>query len=94
MHLLGAQVLKPVHPATKLCTPGAVCTLNFEHCQGMLNWMKHEERPIIEMTIMFVTYKQDKTKCPTLWTEGPLEFDFLMFMEFLVMFWCFSMITS
>ena len=31
MHLPGAQVLKPVHPATKTGTPGAGCTLNFEH---------------------------------------------------------------
>ena len=31
MHLPGAQVRKPVHPATKLCTLGAGCTLNFEH---------------------------------------------------------------
>ena len=32
MHLPGARVLKPVYPATKLCTPGAGCNLNFEHC--------------------------------------------------------------
>ena len=32
MHLTGAQVLKSVHPATKMYTPGAGCTLNFEHC--------------------------------------------------------------
>ena len=32
MHLPGAQVLKPVHLATKTCTPGAGCTLNFEYC--------------------------------------------------------------
>ena len=24
----GAQVLKPVHPAINMCTPGAGCTLN------------------------------------------------------------------
>ena len=34
MHLPGAEVLKSVHPATKMCTPGAGCTLNFEHCVG------------------------------------------------------------
>ena len=26
------QVLRPVHPAAKMCTPGAGCTLNFELC--------------------------------------------------------------
>ena len=31
MHLLGAQVQRPVHPASKMCTLGAGCTLNFEH---------------------------------------------------------------
>ena len=51
MHLLGAQVLKPVHPATKMCTPGAGCTLNFEHCigpilktQGMLAVFNHSHQ--------------------------------------------------
>ena len=37
MHLPGAQVLKPVHLATKTCTPGARCTLNF-HTKGQ-NWV-------------------------------------------------------
>ena len=32
MFLPGAQVRKSVHPASKLCTPGAGCTLNFGHC--------------------------------------------------------------
>ena len=32
MHTPGAQVSKCVHPATKMCTSGAGCTLNFEHC--------------------------------------------------------------
>ena len=32
MHLPDEQVQKHVHPATKMCTPGAGCTLNFEHC--------------------------------------------------------------
>ena len=32
MHTPGAQVLKSVHPAAKLCTQGAGCTLYFEHC--------------------------------------------------------------
>ena len=31
MHLPCAQLIKPVHPANKMCTPGAGCTLNFEH---------------------------------------------------------------
>ena len=31
MHSPGAQVSKCVHPAAKLCTPGAGCTLNFEY---------------------------------------------------------------
>ena len=32
MHLLDAEVLKPVHPTTEMCTPGAECTLNLvEH---------------------------------------------------------------
>ena len=34
MHLPGAQVRKYVHPASKLCTPGAGCTLKFEHCNA------------------------------------------------------------
>ena len=32
MHTPGAQVLKFVHPAAKICTQSAGCTLNFEHC--------------------------------------------------------------
>ena len=32
MHVLGAHVSKPVHPAVEMCTRGAGCTLNFEHC--------------------------------------------------------------
>ena len=32
LHTLGAQVMKSVHPAAKVCTPGAGCILNFEHC--------------------------------------------------------------
>ena len=35
MHLPGAQVLKYVHPATKMCTPGVGRTLNFRHCGDM-----------------------------------------------------------
>ena len=31
MHTPGAQVMKPVHPAAKMYTQGAGCTLNFEH---------------------------------------------------------------
>ena len=33
MHLPGVQVITPLHPATKMCTPVAGCTLNFEHCR-------------------------------------------------------------
>ena len=35
MHTPGAQMLKSVHPAAKMCTGGAACTLNFEHCYAM-----------------------------------------------------------
>ena len=35
VHSPGAQVSKCVHLAAKLCTPGAGCTLNFEHCNVM-----------------------------------------------------------
>ena len=31
MYTPGAQVLKLVHPAAKICTQGAGCILNFEH---------------------------------------------------------------
>ena len=34
MHPLGAQVLKSMHPAAKMCTQGAGCTLNFQHCHN------------------------------------------------------------
>ena len=30
MHTPGAQVLKSMHPAAKMCTQGAGCTLNFD----------------------------------------------------------------
>ena len=33
MHPPGAQVLKYVHPAAKMCTQGAGCNLNFGHGQ-------------------------------------------------------------
>ena len=32
VHSPGAQVAKCVHPGAKWCTPGAGCTLDFEHC--------------------------------------------------------------
>ena len=35
VHTPGAQVLTSVHPAVKMCTHGAECTLNFEHCTAM-----------------------------------------------------------
>ena len=35
MHPPGAHVLKSVHPAAKMCTQGAGCTLNFEHWKLM-----------------------------------------------------------
>ena len=31
VHLPDAHKFKSVHPAAKICTPGAGCTLNFEH---------------------------------------------------------------
>ena len=31
MHMPGAQGLKSMHPAGKMSTQGAGCTLNFEH---------------------------------------------------------------
>ena len=36
MHTPGAQVLKVVHTAAKMCTQGAGCALNFEHCHRSL----------------------------------------------------------
>ena len=36
MHTLGAHVSKPMHLAAKMCTQGAGCTLNFEHCMVCL----------------------------------------------------------
>ena len=35
MHTPGAQLLKTMHPAANMCTKGAGCTLNFEHCREM-----------------------------------------------------------
>ena len=32
MRTQGAQVSKSMHPAAKMCTQGAGCILNFEHC--------------------------------------------------------------
>ena len=32
MHTPGAHVSKSMHPAAKMCTQGAGCTLNFGHC--------------------------------------------------------------
>ena len=31
----GRTAQKNVRPSTEMCAPGAVCTLNFEHCQCM-----------------------------------------------------------
>ena len=36
MHMPGAQGIKSMHPAAKMCTQGAGCTLNFEHCKMYL----------------------------------------------------------
>ena len=35
MHTPGAQVSKSMHPAAKMCTQGAGCTLNLKHCIHM-----------------------------------------------------------
>ena len=35
MHMPVAEGLKSMHPAAKMCTQGAGCTLNFEHCLYM-----------------------------------------------------------
>ena len=45
MHPKGAQVLKSMHPVAKMCTQGAGCTLNFEHCIGMINSSKNVHTP-------------------------------------------------
>ena len=41
----GCTAFKPMHPAAELCTPGAGCTLNFEHCllKGLLFHLKGKE---------------------------------------------------
>ena len=36
MHMPGAQGLESMHPAAKMCTQGAGCTLNFEHWTGFI----------------------------------------------------------
>ena len=36
MHTLSAQVSKSMHPAAEMCTKGAGCSLNFEHCLLLL----------------------------------------------------------
>ena len=35
IHTPGEQVSKPMHPAAKMCTQGAGCTLNFEDCYSI-----------------------------------------------------------
>ena len=37
MHTQGAQVSRYMHPAVKMCTQSAGCTLNFEHC-NKISW--------------------------------------------------------
>ena len=39
MHTPGAQLSKSMHPAAKMCTQGAGCTLNFEHCRIMCTFI-------------------------------------------------------
>ena len=47
MHMPGTQVSKSMHPAAKMCTPGAGCTPNFEHCRRIiLVTTKHELRDL------------------------------------------------
>ena len=36
MHMPDARVSKSMHPAAKMCTQGAGCTLNFEHWLSIL----------------------------------------------------------
>ena len=61
MHLPGAQALKPVHPATKTGTPGAGCTLNFEHCNIIsvaicLRHKSHRLTRLIGFVILYLQY--------------------------------------
>ena len=59
MHTPGAQGLKSVHLAAKLCTPGAGCTLNFEHCQTQMQnlsrdmIMENRETAVFEIKELF-----------------------------------------
>ena len=52
MHLPGVEVIKPVHPATKMCTPVAGCTLNFEHCRHI-----KKNRLITQLLLSFIIWQ-------------------------------------
>ena len=43
MHPPGAQVPKSMHTAAKMCTQGAGCTLNFEHCRHIIHQIKADD---------------------------------------------------
>ena len=66
MHTPGAQVQKSVCPTAKMCTQGAGCTLNFEHCI----WTKQRElflvneiqctvKPLIQAAAKFRGYDKN-----------------------------------
>ena len=44
----GRTAQKNVRPSTEMCAPGAVCTLNFEQCQGL-------EQELVELPIYVYT---------------------------------------
>ena len=65
VHSLGAHVPKCVHPAAKLCAPGAGCALNFEHCHQI----KSEQENI---TISICKFKE-RTRFYNSWYLEPQQ---------------------
>ena len=60
-----------MHPAAKLCTPGAGCTLNFEHCVTLCltgRKMYFSQTSLIELisrvTLSFLGAKTDDKAAP------------------------------
>ena len=54
MHPPDAQVLKSMHPAARMCTQGAGCTLNFEHCHWLIN-CDRVIKPVLTTTPLYIS---------------------------------------
>ena len=60
MYIPGTQALRSMHPAAKMCTPDAGCTLNFEQSMQLLYYIVH-------LYCIFQTSQDNMSDLPPYW---------------------------